>query len=229
MKNVVWGLTFAAVGLLSGCKVAPPVPPLVETVAILPFDNSSNDLNAADNLQKKVYLALKPSAYQVRPIKDTNDVLVSKGIREGGQLPALDPKLIAADLNVQALLYGHVENFGYVNVGFYTERKVTLSLWLVNGTTGEKMWEDSKTAATRNFTLDAKEAKERLIGGLAAQMVDKTMKMPLEVESEQAVRMTLSKLPGFYFSGFAKDEEDPHHNAKQGVQEIIKQNIKGAQ
>lgn len=228
MKKVKWAFALLAFGFIFSCKVAPPLPPLVETVAILPFDNSSNDINAADILQKKVYLALKPSPYQVRRIHETNEILKSNGITDGGQLPALDPKLIAKDLNVQALIYGHVESFGYVNIGFYTERKVTLSLWMVNGTTGEKMWENTKSAATRNFALDAKQAKENLVGGLTAQVVDKTMKMPLEDESNKAVVLTLNKLPGFRFTGFAHDEDDPHHNAKKGVQDLIKQNIKGA-
>ena len=146
-----------------------------------------------------------PSAYRVLNIKDTNEILKSKGISDGGQLAALNPKLIAKDLNVQALMYGMVEHFGYVNVGFYAERKVALTLQLVNGTTGEKMWENTQTGATRKFTLDAKEAQDNFVGGIASQMVDKTMKMPLENESNLATISTLKKLPGFYFSGFAPD------------------------
>lgn len=212
---------------LAGCKVQPPLPPLVETIAVLPFDNASNELDAADIMQKKVYLALKPSVYRVSDIKETNELLKTRGITEGGQLPALDPKLIAQDLKVQALMYGEVENFGYVNIGFYTERKVALSLRLINGTTGEKMWENSKSAATRKFTLDAKEAKENFVGGLAAQMVDKTMKMPLEAEACQAAILTLGNLPGFHFVGFAPDEENPNREAKKGAADLIKSQIKG--
>ncbi len=215
--------------LLSGCKVQPPKPPLVETVAILPFDNSSNDINAADFLQKKVYLAMKSGVYQVRSIQETNEFLKEKGITDGGQLPVLDPRLIAKDLNVQALLYGHVENFGSVNIGFYTEKKVTLALWMVDGTTGEKLWECTKTGVTRNFTLDSKKAKENLVGGLAAQVVDKMLKVPLEDETNQAVVQTLRSLPGFNFTGFAVDEDDPNRAAKKSAADLIKGQIKGGQ
>jgi hypothetical protein len=219
--------SLAAFLFFVGCAVKPLAPPLVETIAILPFNNASNEINAADILQKKVYLAMKPSAYRVIDIKETNEILKSKGITDGGQLPALDPKLIAKDLNVQALMYGSVEDFGYVNIGFYTSRKVTLALELINGTTGEKMWENTKTGSTRNFTLDAKQAQDNLIGGLAAQLVEKTLKIPLEAEVDQATILTLGNLPGFRFTGFAPDEDDPQKGIKKGAGDIIKGQIKG--
>src|SRR5690242_17765446 len=108
---------FLTVFLLAvvGCKPAPPTIPLVQTVSILPFDNETNDVNAADIMQRFTYLAMKQSAYQVEDIDVTNKKLADVGIVDGGQLPALDPVKMAKDFGSQALLYGSVESFDYTN------------------------------------------------------------------------------------------------------------------
>ena len=213
-----------AIGVLcTGCKVEPPKPPLVETVAILPFDSESNDVNAPDIMQRLVYLAMKSSAYRVLDIDETNAKLAKAGIQDGGQLPAVDPVKLGKDLGVQALLYGNVENFGYVNIGFYQEQKVTLELAMVNVTDGQNLWQNSGTGATRNLTLDKKEAQNRLTAGLAKQLVDKLFDSPLEEEACQATTKALATLPGFRFAGFSADEK-----ARAGFKRGAKNAIKGA-
>jgi len=214
-----------ALFFFAGCKVEPPKPPLVETVAVLPFDNESNNLDAADFLQAYVYLALKPSAYKVMGYKEVNSFLEKAGISDGGQLGIVDPVKLGKDLGVHALLYGNVESFGYLNVGYYTQRKVSLDLKLVDVSNGTTLWENSQTAATRNFTLDSKQAQQNLAKGLAEQMVEKAAGMPLEEESRQAVTKTLSTLPGFYFNGFAVDP-DVNDQFKRGAKNIIKDIIR---
>src|SRR5262245_43602075 len=107
--------TLAAVFLLTSCKVEPPKPPLVQTMAILPFDNESNDVDAADIMQRLTYLALKPSVYQVLDIEMVNKKLADVGIVDGGQLAAVDPVKLGKDLGVQALMFGYVESFSYTN------------------------------------------------------------------------------------------------------------------
>lgn len=196
-------------GVLAGCKVEPPKPPLVETVAVLPFDNESNDLNAPDVLQDYVYRALLNSPYRPLDIKLVNDRLASVGIVDGGQLAAVDPVKLGKDLGVHALLFGNVETFGYTNVGYYTSRKVTIELRMVDVQTGATLWEASGTGANRNFTLDSAEAKKNLVEGIAQQAADKLTKTVLDAESREAVEESLESLPGFRFAGFQGAPEKP--------------------
>ncbi len=201
-----WIPAFAGMTLhLTGCHMEPPKPPLVETVAILPFDNNSNDINAPEMMQSLVYWALRASPYRLVDIKTTNEKLASVGIVDGGQLPALDPVKIATDFGVQALIYGSITDFGYVNVGFYTSRKVGLDLKMVDGKTGQTLWENSASAAFRNLTLDKDEAGKQLAKGLAEQFVEKLFNSPLEGEAKQATINTLRTLPGFVFTRFDND------------------------
>lgn len=189
--------------LVTGCKVEPVKPVLVETIAILPFDNESNDLNADSIMQKMVYAALVSSPYRISPLEETNAKLAQMGIIDGGQLPIMDPKKIGKDLGVQALLYGYVADFSYTNIGFYFQRKVELELTLVDVTTGEKLWENSQSAAFRTVTLDKKEAEKNFLGGLGDQVADKLFNTPLAEEAKLATIKTLSTLPGFKFAGFS--------------------------
>lgn len=206
--------------LFSGCNIEPPKPPLVETVAVLPFDSESNDLNAPEVMQSLVYWALKTSPYRVSDIKDTNEHLAEKGVVDGGQLPALDPVKIGKDLGVQALLYGYITNFDYTNVGFYRSRKVGLELKLVDVATGATLWENSGSMNNTKMTLDSKEAGNEFVKGVADQATDKLFKTPLEEEAKISVQKALRTLPGFHFAGF---ESTPHKS--NPLKDSIRNNI----
>ncbi len=199
----VTALAFAGMTIIAGCATPePPKPPLVQTVAVLPFDNESNDINAPEIMQSYVYWALRGSPYQVSDIKSTNAVLAEKGVIDGGQLPVMDPVKIAKDLQVQALVYGYISDFGYINLGFYRSRKVGLNLKMVDGTTGQTLWENNGTVNNAKFAVDPKEAQKEFVKGVADQLADKVFKSPLEEEAQLSVQKALRTLPGFTFCGF---------------------------
>jgi hypothetical protein len=202
MMKKVFLPTFAGCLFLAGCNVEPPKPPLVETVAVLPFDNESNDVEAPEIMQSLVYWALKPSPYRVSDVKDTNAFLAEKGVVDGGQLPVLDPVKIGKDLGVQALLYGYISDFGYINIGFYRSRKVGLSLKMVDVANGQVLWENSGSTNNAKFTVDSKEAGKEFVKGVGDQLADKLFKSPLEEEAKLTVAKALRSLPGFQFCGF---------------------------
>jgi len=183
-------------------------------MAVLPFDNASNDVNAPDILQRYVYQALKNSPYQVQDLKQTNDFLAKIGIVDGGQLPAVDPVKLAQGLGVQALVYGSVEDFNYTNIGFYLQRKVALTLKVVDGSHGATLWENTASAARRQVNLSKDDAKRAFVKGIADQAADKIFHTPLEEEARQATIKTLYTLPGYQFAGFAKDETTPSGGAR---------------
>jgi len=216
-------LIFAATAFfLVSCKVEPPKPPLLQTLAVLPFNNASNDINAPEILQRATYLALKKSAYETSDIEITNQKLIEAGIRDGGQLPVIDPTKLGKDLGVQGLVYGSVESFGYVNIGYFVQRKVTVELKVVDVATGQTLWERTGNGATRNFTLDSKEAQENLAKGLLDQVVDKVFQSPLENEARIATIDALRTLPGFVFNGFAEDDKSKNKNAREAGTGITK-------
>jgi hypothetical protein len=192
---------------LAACKpIAPPKPPLCQTIAILPFDNETNNVDADDIMQKLVYAAMRQSVYHVRDIRETNDFLAQVGILDGGQIPVLDLKKLGADLGVQGLMVGYVEHFGYVNLGFYKDRKVAVDLRVIDVATGQPIWEHSGRGSTKDSTKDLTFDKDKaggsFIKGVAEKVADKLAKSPLEEEAREAVANALSTLPGYTFQGF---------------------------
>ena len=148
-------------------------------------------------MQRLTYDLLRTTGYQVSDIDQTNKKLESVGIIDGGQLPAVDPVKLGKDLGVQALLYGSVESFGYTNIGFYSQRKVTLALRMVDVATGQTLWENTGTGVTRDVAFDKDQAGKKLARGLAQQLADKATKNPLAEESRVATLQALRTLPGF--------------------------------
>lgn len=197
----------AALLALAGCAPIPTGPPLVETVAVLMFDNESNELNAPDILQKYTTLALQKSPYRPLEMKTVNEFLEKAGIVDGGQLGIVDPVRLGKDLGVHALIFGNVESFDYTNVGYYASRKVTVELKMVDVTTGSVLWEHSGTGATRKLTIDSEQAKRNLAEGLGRQAIEKIAKAPLDDESRMAVIDALKTLPGYRYCGFAEDTD----------------------
>lgn len=206
---IIWGC--------AGPQVKKAVPPLsVNKIAILPFDNESVDIDASEVMQKLVYSTLtKSSPYTVLNIEQTNAKLAEKGIIDGGQLPVLDPIKMAEDLGAEALLYGYVEDFKYINVGIYVSRNVSLQVWLVDGKTGETIYEKSGKGTSSTFAVNEEEIKDNFIVGLADQALDKILRSPLKWEAEVAVQKALANLPGFRFRNIPRKEELKRHINKQ--------------
>jgi len=187
---------------VTACKVPPPKPPLVQTLAILLFDSEANNVDAPAIMQKLVYEALQGTAYQLADFDMVNKKLNDNGIVDGGQLAAADPVKIGKDMGVQGLVYGNVASFGYANIGFYSQRKVELELKVVDVGTGQTLWENTGSGVTRQVALNKADAQRNLAAGLADQLVDKAMKNPLAEESRLATLQTLRTLPGFSFHGW---------------------------
>lgn len=223
MHKIWTGVSIAILSsvIISGCKVEIPKPPLVETLAVLPFDNESNDLDAPDILQKLVHAALQGSPYKPLSLETINGKLSSVGIVDGGQLAIVDPVKLGKDLGVQALIFGYVESFDYTNIGFYLQRKVKLSLKMVDVQTGATLWENTGAGSRPQVFLNKEDAKKAFLEGVADQAIDKLTKSPLEEEAKTAVFNSLRTLPGFVFHGFG-DSESVGKIFKKGSKDLLK-------
>jgi hypothetical protein len=71
---------------------------------------------------------------------------------------------------------------------------------------------------------DQQEAQKELAKGLADQLAEKMLKTPLDEESRLAVIKTLRTLPGFSFSGFAKDDQT--NSLRDATRDILRDQIK---
>ena len=182
-----------------GCVAKPKfivndyTPPM--TVAILPFNNFTNDLDGPVYVRKIFSERLKYRGYIVKSIDETDNVLRGIGITDGGQLSAFKPEKIGEALNVDGLFYGDLLEFSYITVGFYNKRAVSVSLKLLDAKNGNLLWHDEKKVAKTEVALSSQEALKAFKHHIIEKTVEKTFRVPLREEVEELVNKILLTLP----------------------------------
>src|ERR1700690_63497 len=110
-------------------------------VAVLPMDNESNDLDGPTFVRKLMQDNLAARGFRVLPLAEIDAQLKVQGFTDGGQLRATTPQKIGEWTGADTLLYSTLENFDYINVGIYAQRRVKILAKLVSAKTGAKFWE----------------------------------------------------------------------------------------
>ena len=193
------GCLAACVVLLAGCA-GPKVYVAKEyvsagKVAVLPLNNESNDLDGPVFVRRLIFEGLSVRGFQVLALEPVDAQLKAQGFTDGGQLGATTPQKIGEWTGADTLLYSTLENFEYINVGFYAQRRVKVISQLFDAKTGVKLWEAEREGATRVLVTDKEQAKKQFAVQLAVKAVEKMTHLPLQLESRVAVDRLLSCLP----------------------------------
>jgi len=164
-------------------------------VAVLPFDNQSTDVGAADIMRKLAAQGFEKRGYPYLPLDEVDAKLSGLGVSEGGQLPALKPADIGKALGADLLCYGDVEDFTFQNLGFVVRKSVGLRVKLVSASTGETLYEGSGSGKDLKMYFNKDEAKAAFVEQLAVKLVQNILKTPLKREAEAAAWKALDRLP----------------------------------
>jgi len=164
-------------------------------IAVLPMDNESNDFDGPVFVRKLMHEGLAMRGFQVLPIPQIDEQLRIQGFTDGGQLRATTPQKIGEWTGADRLLYSTLENFDYINLGFYAQRRAKVLARLVDAKTGERLWEAEREGSTRVVVTDKKQAEQEFAVQLAAKAIEKMTHLPLQFESRMAVERLLSTLP----------------------------------
>lgn len=198
MKRKIAWLTATAV-LLGGCATAPVYISskygALGKVALLPVSNMTTDLDGPPFVRKLLQEQLMARGYDLVPLETIDAKLKEQGFTDGGQLNAAKPDKLGEWLGADSLFYPVLEDFNYLNVGFYWQRRVKIAGRLVDAKSGDKLWEAEREWATREVVADRKHATERFAVQLAAKALEKMTHTPLQPESRVAVTRLLDTLP----------------------------------
>jgi hypothetical protein len=164
-------------------------------IAVLPFDNQSTDIGAADIMRKLAAEGFGKRGYLPLPEGEMDGKLSGLGISEGGQLPGVKPEEIAKALGTDLLCYGDVEDFTFQNLGFMVRKTVTLKLKLISAATGEVLYEGTGSGKDVKVYFNKDEAKAAFVEQLAVKLVQNILKSPLKREAETAAAKALDRLP----------------------------------
>jgi hypothetical protein len=164
-------------------------------IAVLPFDNQSTDVSAADIMRKLAAEGFEKRGYSSLPSPEVDEKLAGLGVSEGGQLPGLKPEDIGRALGADLLCYGDVEDFAFQNLGFMVRKQVILRVRIVSASTGETLYEGTGSGKDIKVYFNKDEAKAAFVEQLAVKLLQNILNTPLKREAEAAAWKALDRLP----------------------------------
>jgi len=163
---------------------------------VLPMANNTNDLDGPDLVRGLLVQRMRQKGFEVIPPDQVDAALKVQGFTDGGQLAATTPVKIAEWTGAEGLLYSTLDDFNYVDVGFYWERKVEITGRLM-GSDGGRLWEAQRYWSTKGIATSQQEAKRVFAEQLAVKAFEKMTHAPLKFESTRAVDSLLATLPSY--------------------------------
>lgn len=204
--------------LLVGCSTVSKRTQTLQSqssIAILPFDNQSNHIEAPGKVRKALFDKLREREYRLVDLKKIDVQLKELGITDGGQLSAITHKQIGQKVPADLLCYGTVVEYGLKSAVAFTQRKVEIKLKLVETKTGKVIFEETETGITSRAGTDAagdlvihtagkvvksvKESAKKLLPGQAlkktADLTDEIADVDLKNETQEAIQKLIKQFP----------------------------------
>ncbi len=159
-KKYVMGLMVSILFVISGCRSNAPVYHISEDidfsyykrVAVVPFDNLTND-KYADEIVRQVVVSelLASGLVDVVFPGEVKSAIAELGIKSVSTLTASQIKSLCNTLKAEALIVGAVEEYGEVKMGNISAPQVTISLMMTDANTGSIVWSITKTRGGASF------------------------------------------------------------------------------
>ena len=167
MKKLLF--IFSAVLLLCSCALKSNVRDVSrkqKLLAIMPFENFSNDVKGPEVTRQKIYEVMKKAEYNVMDLETTDRILRDLGVTDGGQLKAVELGKLAAALGTSVFVTGEVKEYfqgaslEVVPFGFCFKRQVKLLVEVRDVTSGKLLFSKEQELVTRE-ALDKQVKKEK--------------------------------------------------------------------
>jgi hypothetical protein len=164
-------------------------------VAILPMANDTNDLDGPVVVRQAIFERLAARGYQLVPLAEVDAKLKENGFTDGGQLKAAKPQDIGQWLGADGLVYSTLEEFNYINLGYYAQRTVKVHGRMIDAKTEAVLWEADRGWATRALATSNRQAEQVFATHMGAKWIEKLSHRPLQLETMEAVNRLLGTLP----------------------------------
>lgn len=164
-------------------------------LAVLPFSDDTTSVDGPANLRKMTAEALARGGYAALELEEVDRALRRRGYSQGGQLARGRPEDFAAWTGAERLVYGDVTEFRNVMLGFLGSREVAGTLRLWDAAAGADVYVATRSATSREGTLDGADAAGRLAGQLGKALFEAWRGKPLGAESALWVVRSLQGLP----------------------------------
>jgi len=122
----------------------------ITKVAVLPFDNLSQERTAGDKVQKIFYLELLSlDVFEVAEPGEVTKVMRSEG---SDALGPADYEKLGKDLGVDAVFVGSVVDFAETRSGSTPTPEVTIQLRLIETHSGSTIWSTGRSRSGASFS-----------------------------------------------------------------------------
>jgi TolB-like protein len=160
LKKYFLALMLLILFIIAGCRSNIPVYHISEDidfsfykrVAVLPFDNLTND-KYADEIVRQVVVSelLASGLVDVVFPGEVKSAIAEMGIKSVSTLTANQIKALCNSLKAEAVIVGAVEEYGEVKMGNISAPQVTISLMMADASTGSIVWSITKTRGGASF------------------------------------------------------------------------------
>jgi len=170
------------------------------TVAVLPFDNMSPNLDATPLVRPIVNERMRDLGYQVKPLDQVDKVLQENGVMVSHDVYAFTPAELGQMLGVDAVLFGTVTDFNTKYAVVYSSVAVGVKLELKECQSGESLWQNS-AYSSRNTAIESllilllNDDKTRAFAEAAAYSTAFAVLKSYRPYAEDASRLALESLP----------------------------------
>jgi len=131
---------------LFSCASAPKpdISNTLRTIAILPFGNDSNNIDAPNIVRQHLKKKLKAKFYKVLSLKKVDQILLDElGITLGEQLKEVDFSEIRAKVNADGFVFGHVTYFDQTITGVLNTNRVSARMNLIRASNDKEVWKSN--------------------------------------------------------------------------------------
>lgn len=189
-------------------------------LAVMPFENMSNDVAGAEVCRQKVYEALVKQDYRVLEIEKTDAILRGLGVTDGGQLKAVEMEKLALGLKTDIFVMGTVEEYfqgaslEVVPFGLCFKRHVKFNVVVKNVLNGKILFVKGRELVRKeplNSGNDKKKRRkkggteekeptflENALGGMVQNAVADTIHSGTEAMAERIGNELVNEMPYFY-------------------------------
>jgi len=208
MNKIIFLLAIMLIACGPSAKFVSPDYEKPQTIALLPINNQTTDVNGAMVFRNLLYEKLRDKKYaKLLDIAVVDSLLNEQGITDGGQLTTISKEELFQALSVDGLLFLDLLACDYQTLGFSETRKVEANCKLYV-LPAKLAWEDERK------TSEGKSAVESLFGALfnpvaaikesardfEKQIIIKGAKMwlldhELKPEMKKLVKKTVKTLP----------------------------------
>jgi polysaccharide biosynthesis protein PelC len=123
----------------------------IKRVAVLPFEPLTSDEYAGEKIRQLVITELLSRGIDVVEPGEVTRALVELKIRSLGSIKTTDIQTLAKTLGVEALMMGSVEAYGISRGITVSYPEVSISLRLVEASSGNIIWSVCNTSGGANF------------------------------------------------------------------------------